>query len=99
MKITISKEKLKGSLLNLMRRCGYKPQYQTLDRKIFIRCLTNLNYPRFHIYAEEKKNDYELSLHLDQKKPVYRGSASHQGEYNGPMVEEELKRIKNILLL
>ena len=38
-----------------------------------------------------------FKLHLDQKKPSYEGSKKHSGEYDGPLVEGEAKRIKNIL--
>ena len=38
-----------------------------------------------------------LNLHLDQKKPVYRGTVAHSGEYEGEIVAKEIARIKNIL--
>ncbi|MBX4201167.1 hypothetical protein KW786_03530 [Candidatus Parcubacteria bacterium] len=41
--------------------------------------------------------DFKFSLHLDQKKPSYEGSAGHSGDYDGDVVEGEVERIKNLL--
>ena len=43
-------------------------------------------------------NDFNFSLHLDQKQPSYetKGVHAHSGEYFGPVVEEEADRIKQI---
>lgn len=68
-------------------------------------------YPRFHIYiaasdggeprpeesGREESGYWVFKLHLDQKKPSYSGSAAHSGEYEGPTVETEAERIKQIL--
>ena len=56
-------------------------------------------YPRFHIYLkkDEKTGDLYLNLHLDQKKPSYKGSPAHSGEYDGELVQEEVKRIEAFL--
>lgn len=98
MKLQIDKQNLKTNWHNLARNCGYTLQYQELNRKSFIRRLTKIDYPRFHLYVEENERNFIVTLHLDQKKPVYKGSTSHQGEYDGTMVENEFNRIKNILL-
>ena len=37
----------------------------------------------------EWNNYFEVSLHLDQKKPIYIGSPAHSGEYEGELVENE----------
>jgi hypothetical protein len=64
------------------------------------------NYPRFHAYvkaasakasAGQGSFDYYFALHLDQKAPVYKGTHAHNGEYFGPVVEQEADRIKEIL--
>jgi len=53
------------------------------------------NYPRFHIYARQQGTDFSCSLHLDQKQPSYGGgSHAHNGEYFGPIIDEEASRIK-----
>jgi len=57
------------------------------------------SYPRFHVYLKQLGNDFVFSLHLDQKKPVYEnsGSHAHNGEYFGPIVDDEADRIKRAL--
>jgi hypothetical protein len=62
-----------------------------------VRKLTGVNYPRFHIYLKQQGEKFIFSLHLDQKAPIYKGTHAHNGEYAGPIVEEEADRIKNIL--
>ena len=51
-------------------------------------------YPRFHVYVKETDRVVTFDLHLDQKKASYAGSNMHGGEYEGPLVEQELARIK-----
>lgn len=86
---------------NLMRRVGY--YYQGIDKEkselIFIRPLEISGYPRFHLYIKESPESQELifNLHLDQKRPIYKGVAAHAGEYEGKVVEQETQRIKQTL--
>ncbi|MCX6704808.1 MAG: hypothetical protein NT162_00510 [Candidatus Woesebacteria bacterium] len=86
------------SIVDVARSIGYliidtkeNGEYN-LVRKIDI-----YNYPRFHAYVLQQGNNYNFSLHLDQKKPSYEGSHAHSGEYFGPIVEAEADRIKEIL--
>lgn len=62
-----------------------------------VRKLAGNNYPRFHIYLRQQGSTYNFGLHLDQKKPSYKGTHAHNGEYFGPVVDEEVERIKDIL--
>ena len=67
-----------------------------------VRKLNYDNYPRFHAYVKQSGNDFNFSLHLDQKKPIYgargvHGVHAHNGEYFGPVVENEADRIKETL--
>ena len=63
------------------------------------------DYPRFHLYIrqsfgtepQDKLNTYVFNLHSDQKKPSYKGSHGHSGEYEGKLAEEEMGRIKGEL--
>ena len=71
MKIYIDKA---VNLYNLMRKCGYAPFHDS-----YIKKLTTLNYPRFHLYAKETEEQYILNLHLDQKKPTYGKETAHSG--------------------
>lgn len=56
-------------------------------------------FPRFHIFLkiDLKTQELLLDLHLDQKSCSYQGSVAHSGEYDGEIVEKEVKRIKQIL--
>lgn len=85
--------------LNLARKIGYRPpQYSQNNDLNFVKPIRGANYPRFHIYLKEKGEDYIINLHLDQKKTSYKGSHSHNAEYEGEVVEREAERIKSILL-
>jgi len=62
-----------------------------------VRKLTYGNYPRFHVYLKQAGDRFIFSLHLDQKAPIYKGTHAHSGEYDGPVVEDEAERIKQLL--
>lgn len=79
----------------LLRAAGYAPHY---DRKMgqlsYTRKLGHDFYPRFHVYTSETDKVFTFALHLDQKKASYKGSNMHGGEYDGPVVEKEIARMK-----
>ena len=76
-----------------MRKIGYLFQRENQ----FIKPLERSNYPRFHLYIKENKEEIILNLHLDQKRPVYKTAHDHAAEYEGKVVETEAERIKQIL--
>ncbi len=82
----------------LMQRAGY---HEFIDPNTgetsYIRRLTTEFYPRFHVYVDETRKGRVVSLHIDQKHASYAGSKKHAGEYSGPIVEEELERIKAVI--
>lgn len=84
-----------------MREVGYKPapKQGKSGEHSFVRPLEGLPYPRFHIYLKENKEKglININLHLDQKKPSYKGSSAHSGEYEGEVVKIELQRILTLL--
>jgi hypothetical protein len=96
MKVTIA-GKLKNTIYNLMRDLGYhfQGQDQATNELGFARPRTG--YPRLHLFAKQDKDNLLLSLHLDQKKPVYDGATAHSGDYDGPVVEREMARIKQYI--
>ena len=89
----------KDNITNLIRKIGYF--YIGKDEKTnelsFIRLLERSGFPRFHLYISEKDNELIFNLHLDQKRPIYKGTPAHAGEYEGKVVETEAERIKQTL--
>lgn len=81
-----------------LRSCGYAFQKNEGDEMGFVRRLTGMDYPRFHIYSHLENGCLIINLHLDQKKPSYEGTSAHGGEYDGDLVKEEIERIKKISL-
>ena len=79
--------------INLMRKIGYLFQKENQ----FVKPLERSDYPRFHLYIKENKEEIILNLHLDQKRPVYKTAHDHAAEYEGKVVETEAQRIKQIL--
>lgn len=90
---------LKNNIYNLMRDAGYHFQREDHERDAteysFVR--PRMGFPRFHIYAKMDGKDLALNLHLDQKKPIYRGTTAHSGDYDGPVINNEAARIKQAL--
>lgn len=85
-------------LNDLLRRAGYAPHRDPRSREqSFVRRFSAGEFPRFHLYAQEEDNGTVFNLHLDQKKPSYEGSRAHAGEYDGPLLEEERKRIEAVV--
>jgi hypothetical protein len=86
---------LPTSARDIMRRMGYG---EVVDRKFntisYARRLGSGRYPRFHVYVEKIPDGVSVNIHIDQKKASYKGSAAHSGEYEGPQLEEELRRIQ-----
>ena len=91
-RITLTKENLQTAL----RTLGYAPEGtdpKTQDLR-FSKRITSAPYPKFHIYCTQDNDTALINLHLDQKRPSYRGASAHSGEYNGELVESEAKRIQ-----
>lgn len=97
--------KFPGNVYNLMRQMGYHP-HETGEEKdresSFVRSLSVGDYPRFHVYVSlrygsgQAPQEVIINLHLDQKKPIYKGVSAHSGEYDGELVEREAERIKQV---
>ncbi len=92
MKINIQKKELKENLYGFMRKCGYAPFYES-----YVKTMSASGYPRFHLYINENENQYILNLHLDQKRPSYGKETAHSGEYDGKVVEDEARRIEDLV--
>ena len=104
---------LQKSINDIMRTLGYMSSYfQKNGEFSMVKKISRNDYPRFHLYIKEmdnplspaisslqiKEKNYIFSLHLDQKKPSYKGARGHSGEYDSEVVEEEASRIKSLLM-
>jgi len=89
---------IQDNALNISRKIGYLMLgAESSNVYNIVRKLSVNHYPRFHVYLKQNGYDYTFSLHLDQKAPIYQGTHAHNGEYEGPAVEDEALRIKQIL--
>ncbi|MGB3988815.1 MAG: hypothetical protein WBK67_03950 [Minisyncoccales bacterium] len=89
----------KSDIINFMRRAGYLCLGRGSDEAefSFVRSFGRSGYPRFHLFIRfDKGKDAIFNLHIDQKKPVYAGSRAHAAEYEGPLIEEEMRRIESL---
>jgi len=93
----ILKGPLKDNIYSLMRKVGYNFQRENKEKEELVFSRPPKGYPRFHIYLKIDGENLIFNLHLDQKRPIYKGVPAHAGEYEGKTVEEEAKRIRRIL--
>jgi len=99
MKLVINKNELKATVAYTIQRAGYKFIVdRNTGQESFVKILNSTGYPRFHLYLEENGDNIALNLHLDQKKPLYKGQKAHSGEYEGDVVAEEMNRLKSLLV-
>ncbi len=85
------------NIVNLVRKIGYYFLKEEKDGLSFVRPLEKSGFPRFHLYTKESNENLIFNLHIDQKRPIYKGAPAHAGEYDGKIVETEAERIKNVL--
>lgn len=83
---------------SIIRRIGYAEHRDSHSSEIsYTHRLGPEFYPRFHVYLEEQENGVVFNLHLDQKRPSYGQAHAHSGEHDGPTVEREAARIKELI--
>ncbi|MDO8424753.1 MAG: hypothetical protein Q7S70_02320 [bacterium] len=93
----IIKGPLKDNVYNIMRRAGYSFEGKDEARGESVFARPARGYPRFHIYLRQEGEDLIFNLHLDQKRPIYKGASAHAGEYDGQTVEAEARRLEEII--
>ena len=79
-----------GNITVFFSRLGYHAE----RNGSFAKRVGGLAFPRFHVYVEQRGDMLRVNLHLDAKKPSYQGTSAHAGEYDGPLIEAEIKRIQ-----
>jgi len=100
MELQIPKNRIADNIEVALRATGYHKAHSIGQNTQlnFIKPLSRSGYPRFHIYLKENKTYYVFTLHLDQKRPIYKGAPAHSGEYGNKVCIEEAERIKEKLL-
>ena len=96
MKLILDENLLDQAPESLLRDAGYVYLMdQNSGQESFVRSLNRGYYPRFHLYLERRNGQAVFNLHLDQKQASYKGAQAHNAEYDGEIVEEEMRRIKS----
>jgi hypothetical protein len=80
---------------NLMRRLGYAEHIGHGGQSSYTRRISGDVYPHFHAYVEDKNSGIQINLHLDQKPSNLGSGAMHAGEYEGPLVEQEMESLRS----
>ncbi|HBK34758.1 hypothetical protein A2239_02195 [Candidatus Uhrbacteria bacterium RIFOXYA2_FULL_40_9] len=89
---------LSGTARDLIRRAGYgEIRGHGGEQLSYARRFSQDHYPRFHAYIEDRDGGIQINLHVDQKKASYEGTTAHSGEYEGPLVEQEMERIVTLI--
>lgn len=96
MKIII--ENPKASIANFFRRAGYAFQKKEGDEMAFVRRLTDLEFPRLHLFCKIEGSKFLINMHIDHKKTSYEGHNMHSGEYgeDSELLQEEAARLQNL---
>ena len=79
----------------LLKRCSYAEFRDPNTQKIsYVHRPGTGFYPRFHVYLQDHPKGFVIDIHLDQKQPSYGGGSHlHSGEYDTPVVKNEIMRI------
>lgn len=94
----IIKNLLKKNIYSMTKKAGYYFQGKNKEKLEIIFVRPPHGYPRFHLYVKTEDKNLIFNLHLDQKRPIYKGSPAHAGEYEGETIEKEIERIKQVLV-
>lgn len=95
MKIQCTKTALSKNASEILLEAGYHffvdPNTQ---KSSYVMRIGRQYYPRYHVYISEGDNTVTIDLHIDQKQVSYEGQNMHSGEYDSPVVQEEMGRIQ-----
>jgi len=98
MKLQVSKNQLREHPEHFLRRAGFGfIRDGRSGQESFVRRLGLNHYPRLHLYVEDRGNSVIFNLHIDQSQSRYGGGHNHGSEYDGPVVENEIARLRGLL--
>ena len=100
MKLIIDKNQIDMAPEQFLRKSGYGYiRDRRTGKDSFVRRLGGGFYPRLHMYVQEDGEKAIFNLHLDQKQASYAGAHAHNAEYGGEVVEIEIKRLNDLLVM
>lgn len=102
MKWIVPKSCLRQNLLQTLRLAQYHHLKDvSSSESSYVRSLSRTGfYPRWHLYVLILPDqNYQFSLHLDQKQACYAGTTAHSGEYDDEVVSQEAQRINQVFNL
>ena len=82
---------------NIMRRLGYGEQRTHSGQISYTKRAGSDRFPRYHVYVEDRDQGMQVNLHVDQKEASYSGTSAHAGEYEGPLLDREMHRIRQTI--
>jgi len=88
---------LRDNARNILRRMGYGEQRTRAGQISYVKRVAGERFPRYHAYIEDTNGGIQVNLHVDQKEASYEGGSAHAGEYVGPLVEAEMRRISGFV--
>lgn len=99
MRLIIDPSQIDSSPEQFLLRSGYG---HIFDRRrgvdSFVQRLGGGFYPRLHMYVNLLPDGrIAFDLHLDQKEASYAGSHMHNADYDGPVVAEEIERLRGLI--
>ncbi len=94
----ILQNKSSYSIEVVLRPAGYHYVSTKEGELSFIKYIGHALYPRFHLFIKEDKKTRKVfcSLHLDHKKPRYKGVPAHSAEHKGELIEKESARLSSM---
>ncbi len=85
---------LKYNTKVIMNRLGYHLHVaRGVSEVSYVKRLGSSFYPRYHVYLQGDDRGIVVNIHYDEKKPSYRGTRMHSGQYGGELVSQEAQRI------
>lgn len=98
MKLTVLRNQISETSDQFLQRAGFARIYDNRrSQESFVRRLGNYHYPRLHMYIKEEGERIIFEMHLDQKQASYAGSHMHNADYDGPVVEAEINRLRELI--
>ena len=98
MKLIVTRNQIGSHPEHFLRQAGYAfIRDRERGKESYVRRLSRDFYPRLHMYIEQSGEKIVFDLHLDQKQASYAGARMHNAEHEGPVVENEIERLRELV--